>query len=165
MNARNINKGRHGIGSPIARSGITPPSRTGRPSGSFVGTGVNAKTKSPGRYTGTQPQSGTDSKAESFVNQAPSPWDNSQPSSNPTTGAPQAGPSVKVGGLGGKTGAGGVPRGGSAGYGSAPRANVGAVGISGTRGKGSDNGKVVGKQQPRRVGNVFNQPSAKFYGR
>lgn len=158
----NTSVGRHNIGAPIARSGTKPPKRTGSPSGSFVGTGVNQKSKSPGRYSGTAPRSGTDSQPEAFVNQPPSPWDNSQPSSNPTTGAPAAGPSAKVGGAGGKTGAAGALT-GSAGIGSRPQTNINAASVG--AGKGQENGKVIGKSQPRRVGNVYNQPKAKFYGR
>lgn len=159
MNGRNPSIGRHAIGAPIAKSGSKPIPRTGRATGSFVGTGVNAKTKSPGRYSGTQPKASADAPAESWINQSPSPWDNSQASSNPTTGASPAGPSAKVGGLGGKTGTTGPVKGraaGSAGVGSQPQANMNAASTG--VGKGQENGNVIGKSQSRRVGNVFNQP-------
>ena len=41
--ANNSNQGRHMMGTPIGKGGIRPPSRTGSPSGYFVGTGVNRK--------------------------------------------------------------------------------------------------------------------------
>lgn len=166
MKGRNPSVGRHAIGSPIARSGIKPPSRTGSASGSGVGTGKNQQTGANTEYGSSGSKLNDNNQLAQWLDQAPEPFRNAQPSQNPQKY--QTGPSSKVGGIGGKTGAAGVASGslaGSAGIGSRPTSNFGAAAAGPKGGLGQENGKVVGKSQPRRVGNVFNQPKAKFYGR
>lgn len=160
MKSRNPSVGRHGAGSAIARSGTMPPSRTGRPSGQGVGTGVNQKTGAAPSYKPGIAQKNDNGQMDQWLKQAPEPFRNSQPSANPRNYP--TGPSAKVGGVGGKTGVAGAMT-GSAGYGSSPQANMNAA--SAGVGKGQEKGHVIGKSQPRRTGNNRNQPVAKFYGR
>jgi hypothetical protein len=80
--------GRHSLGAPIAKSGTRPPSRTGSPSGYFVGTGVNRKTaarpeQSPSR-TPTNVTSGNQLNA--ITKQAPEPFRNPARRASPQLG-------------------------------------------------------------------------------
>ena len=81
---RNPNVGRRGAGSPIAKSGVRPPVRTGSASGYFVGTGVNRKTAarpetSPSR---SAPANNYTRQAQQFVRQSPEPFRNSARGAN-----------------------------------------------------------------------------------
>lgn len=149
MNARNTNIGRHGAGSAIARSGIKPPSRTGRATGQGVGTGVNQKTGATPSYKPGIAKKNDNGQIDQWIKQAPEPFRNSQPATNPRSSPI------------GTTGAGYKPTGGLAG--STPKANLNAAAAG--VGKGQEKGKVIGKSQPRRAGNPKDQPVAKFYGR
>lgn len=93
-------------------------------------------------------------QGEQFVKQAPEPFRNPQPSARPMGGKTVQDNSVRkpVAGLAK----------------SAPNNNIGAVGISGSAGRGSENGHVAGRSQPRKSGSPFNQGKSTrpaFYGR
>src|SRR5437868_5737520 len=75
------NKGRHFSGKPIAKSGTKPPSRTGSPSGNFVGTGINRKSIAGPEHSPSKSSASTNytKQAEQFVNQSPEPFRNPHP--------------------------------------------------------------------------------------
>lgn len=160
MNARSPSVGRHAIGSPIARSGTKPPKRTGSPSGGGFGTGVNKKTGAKPEYNASKAKLNDNGQIDQWVDQAPEPFRNSQPSANPRNF--QSSPKNDFG-YSQFESTSGLRTGGSGGYGSQPRANMSAASAGG--GLGQEKGKVIGKSQPRRAGNPKNQPQAKFYGR
>jgi hypothetical protein len=85
MKGRDPNKGRHAVGSPIARNIFTPNSRTGSASGNFVGTGVNRKTAAGPEHSPSRSSASTNDtrQAEQFVGQSPEPFRNPVRSSNP----------------------------------------------------------------------------------
>jgi hypothetical protein len=184
MKGRNPLKGRHFAGSPLGAP-VKPPSLAGRASGTFVGTGVNDKTNARQEVTGRKPASSRNytTQAEQFTKSAPEPFRNSQPSANPKplppkeTGTSKPYPtfagtrvSVSDGVNPSKAPSPTRSKSVSGGY---PGANLAAVGISGSKGRGSENGKVAGRAQPRKSGNPFTQgkftqaksTSPMFYGR
>ena len=160
MKGRNPNVGRHSAGASLARSGIKPPARTGSASGSGVGTGVNQKSAARAEYSAGMAKKNDNGQIDQWVKQAPEPFRNSQPSANPRS----ASSSTAVSPAGYEVNS-GPAKSASAGFGKSPMTSTAGVGVAGDRGAGREHGKVVGKAQPRKVGNVFNQPSAKFYGR
>jgi hypothetical protein len=186
MKGRNPLKGRHFAGSnPAPGSPVKPPSRTGSASGNFVGGGTNRKTAQKPEYTRRKPAPATNytSQAEQFTRSAPEPFRNPQPSANPKVQAPYetgsskpyptfAGTRVSIndGVNPSKAPSPSRSKSVSGGY---PGANIAAVGISGSKGRGSENGKVAGRAQPRKSGNPFTQgrftqaksTSPMFYGR
>lgn len=85
MATRNTNQGRHLAGSPIAKSGIRPPSRTGSASGYFVGTGVNRKTAATPQHKASPSAASTNytRQAQQFVRQSPEPFRNPTRAANP----------------------------------------------------------------------------------
>ena len=85
---RNPNVGRRGAGSPIAKSGIRPPSRTGSASGYFVGTGVNRKTAASPQHKPSRsaPSTNYTRQAQQFVRQSPEPFRNPTRAANPMSG-------------------------------------------------------------------------------
>lgn len=180
MNGRNPNKGRHFQGAPIGKSGTQPKPRTGSPSGNFVGTGVNAKSAASPEHTPSNASGNTMSgkQLDSINSQAPEPFRNPRPGAKLTLGSPQqsGGPNKAYQPYRGSRVS--VPDGDHPSTAASvsnsadkntsfPRGNSSAVGISGSRGRGSENGKVAGLAQPRKKGNPFQQPKAQhsFYGR
>jgi hypothetical protein len=161
---RNPLAGRHFAGTPIGRSGIKPKPRTGSPSGNFVGGGVNSKTGARAEYKpkGTPSSQNYTTQAENITKQAPEPFRNKAFGAVPTV------PSTKESGTnkayravsGSRVS---IAQDGNGALGGKPA----AVGIRGS-GMGSENGKVAGLKQPRRVGAPgFPKGSKKpsFYGR
>ena len=141
--------------------------------GKFVGAGVNKKTAAKPQYNRVKPAPATNytQQAEQFTKSSPEPFRNPQPSQNPNPLPP------KQSGDGVGRGAAYKPFAGSRvsvsdGYKNVNVASaakkVGPVGITGSAGRGSENGHVAGRSQPKKSGNPFNQPKAKrpsFYGR
>jgi hypothetical protein len=80
--ARNPNQGRHFMGTPIGSSG---PTRTGSPSGYWVGTGVNRKTAARPEHQPSRSSASTNytRQAQQFVKQAPEPFRNPARGANP----------------------------------------------------------------------------------
>lgn len=156
------NKGRHFAGTPVGGNRTQPKPRTGSPSGSFVGTGVNSKSAASPNHS-PSPSSGSNSRnaqLEQWNSQAPEPFRNNAPGANLTLPTPQ------------ESGAGGAykPFAGSRvsisdGYTTKLGGNPSAVGIKGMAGRGSEQGRVAGRSQPKKSGNPFKQPKASFYGR
>jgi len=172
MKSRNPMQGRHAAGTPLGAP-VKPPSRTGSASGNFVGTGKNAKTAASAEYKrrAAAPAQNYTKQAEQFTKSAPEPFRNPQPSQNPNPLKPQqSGDGVGRGGAykpfaGSRVSV-------SDGYKNVNPAsaskNVAPVGITGSRGRGSENGKVAGLAQPKKSGSPFNQAKAKrpsFYGK
>ena len=162
---RNPLVGRHFAGTPIGKSGTQPKPRTGSPSGSGVGTGVNQKTGASPQYQakGTQSSQNYTSQIEQITKQSPEPFRNKAFGANPVVPpTKESGTSKPYAGVGGNRIS--IPQDGSTSLGGKPA----AVGIRGNVGMGRENGKVAGLKQPRRVGPPGYPAGAKkpaFYGR
>lgn len=168
-----FNKGRHFAGTPLGAP-VKPPSRTGSPSGKFIGTGVNRKTKAAAAHTssGSLPAQNYTRQAEQYTKQSPEPFRNPQPSVAAMNTLPpkDSGEPQSAAGGGGYTGFKGnrisIKQGIQTSSGKST--NYAAAGIMGTRGRGSELGKVAGPKQPRKIGppqfpSGSKRPS--FYGR
>lgn len=163
---RNPLVGRHFAGTPIGKSGTQPKARTGSASGNFVGTGVNRKTGATPQTRPSRTSSANNytAQAEQITKQSPEPFRNPAFGANPALPAPQqsGGPNKAYKPFRGSRVS--VDDGDTTNLGGKPA----AVGIRGSRGMGSENGKVAGLKQPRRVGPPgFPKGSKKpaFYGR
>lgn len=155
MKARDIMKGRSFAGTPIAKSGIRPPSRTGSASGNFVGTGVNRKSAARPETTPSRSNSSAISgtQLEAVNRQAPEPFRNPAPGAKLNLGTPQqsGGPNraykafrgtrISIPDGNNNSKAAGVGKGANTGY---PGGNLAAVGITGNRGRGRVTRKVAG---------------------
>lgn len=176
MKSRNPMVGRHAAGSnPAPGSPLKPPARTGSASGQFVGTGKNQKTAQKPEYSRrpAAPAQNYTKQAEQFTRSAPEPFRNSQPSQNPDPLAPQqsGGPNKSYQPFAGSRVS--VSDGDKSINRVSAGKNVAPVGISGARGRGSENGKVAGLAQPRKAGSPHSQggmaqkkaTKPSFYGR
>lgn len=175
---RNPNVGRRGIGSPIAKSGIKPPKRTGSADRISPGARTNRGNRPITSATLMQNSSRSSSandytkQAEQYTRQSPEPFRNPQPSARPTVPKTyDSGASTTGGKSGAYTNYKGIEASSSIPT-SKPNANPGGVGIQGrgpNSGMGSNNRLVVAGNTPktRRAGNPFSigVKSAKFYGR
>jgi hypothetical protein len=86
--ARDTNQGRHFMGTPIGKSG---PTRTGSPSGYFVGTGVNRKTAAKPQHNPSRsaPSTNYTRQAEQYTKQSPEPFRNPARGANPLGTVPR----------------------------------------------------------------------------
>ena len=158
MKGRNPSVGRHNIGAPIARSGTKPQLKRGQAEPASNKITTNARPE----YSRSRSSSANDytRQAQQFIKQAPEPFRNPQASANPKPMQPKdTGTSKAYQPYKGSRVSQAMPT-------SQPQRNTPAVGISGgsQSGMGSENGKVAGLSQPRRVGDVYNQPRGKAVG-
>lgn len=178
MQGRNINKGRHSIGAPIAKSGTKPKARTGSADRLSPGARTNKGNRPITSATLMQRGKSTpnnqnyQANAAAMIKQSPEPFRSDNPASRPDVPKTfDSGASTTNGQSGKYTNYHGVEA-SSAIPTSKPKTNPGGVGIQGrgpNSGMGSNNRLVVAGNTPktRRAGSPFSigVKSARFYGR
>lgn len=137
MKSRNPMVGRHAAGTPLAKSGTKPNTRSASRSVPITAshpTTSATRSQSANNYT---------SQGEQFVKQSPEPFRNPQPSARPlgvksVVDSPDQKPQS------------GLQK-------ASPKLPIAAVGFKGSLAVGREKGKVAGRSQPSKSASPFNQ--------